>query len=89
MSCFPVTYAEGAVKERFRTWQSSMGGVLATDPQRHGATWACVLPAGTIRLGEATPSYDAETEVSERAAWEHITGEWLGPLGASMVVPSP
>lgn len=28
---------------------------------------------GTIKLGETTPSYDAETEVNERFAIEHIT----------------
>lgn len=37
--------------------------------------------SGTMRLGEATPSFDAETPVDVRAPWEHITGEtspWLG-----------
>lgn len=28
---------------------------------------------GTLRLGEVTPSYDAETDVTERHPWEHIT----------------
>ena len=28
---------------------------------------------GTLRLGEVTPSYDAETEVAERHAWQHLT----------------
>lgn len=28
---------------------------------------------GTMRLGEATPSYDAETEPCERAPWAHLT----------------
>jgi len=28
---------------------------------------------GTLRLGEITPSYDAETDVSEQRAWEHLT----------------
>lgn len=32
---------------------------------------------GTIRLGENTPSYDAETEVVERFPWEHIRREDL------------
>lgn len=31
--------------------------------------------SGTLRLGEATPSYDAESEVDERVPWEHITDE--------------
>ncbi len=28
---------------------------------------------GTLRLGETTPSYDAETDVAERRAWRHLT----------------
>jgi len=28
---------------------------------------------GTLRLGEVTPSYDAETDVTERRGWEHLT----------------
>lgn len=28
---------------------------------------------GVLRLGQHTESYDAETEVSETAAWEHLT----------------
>ncbi len=28
---------------------------------------------GTIRLGEETPSYDAETEVTERSTWQHLS----------------
>ena len=30
--------------------------------------------AGTIRLGQATPSFDAECEVSQEMPWEHVTG---------------
>lgn len=30
--------------------------------------------SGTLRLGEATPSYDADTPVEEHLPWEHITG---------------
>ena len=29
--------------------------------------------SGLMRLGEHTPSYDRETDVSERCAWQHIT----------------
>jgi tRNA U55 pseudouridine synthase TruB len=29
---------------------------------------------GTLKLGEGTPSLDAETEVEERLPWENITG---------------
>ena len=32
---------------------------------------------GVMRLGEITPSYDAETEVVERRPWEHLTDEDL------------
>jgi len=32
---------------------------------------------GTMRLGEVTPSYDAETPVIERKEWTHITSEDL------------
>ncbi|XP_024526329.1 uncharacterized protein LOC9632787 isoform X1 [Selaginella moellendorffii] len=31
--------------------------------------------SGTLRLGEATPSYDGDTLVSERMPWEHVTDE--------------
>lgn len=30
--------------------------------------------SGTLKLGEGTPSLDAELEVNERLPWEHITG---------------
>lgn len=33
--------------------------------------------SGVLRLGEATPSHDSETSVSETAAWEHITQQCL------------
>ena len=33
--------------------------------------------SGVLRLGEATPSYDAETAVSETSPWEHITDQRL------------
>ena len=31
--------------------------------------------AGTLRLGQGTPSYDAEAEVDEVLPWDHITGQ--------------
>jgi len=31
--------------------------------------------SGLLRLGEGTPSFDAETEVTEKLPWEHITGK--------------
>ncbi|PNW71835.1 hypothetical protein CHLRE_16g690250v5 [Chlamydomonas reinhardtii] len=41
--------------------------------------------SGTLRLGEFTPSYDAESEVTERSAWEHITDEELQAAAAKYV----
>ncbi|KAG2433130.1 hypothetical protein HYH02_012831 [Chlamydomonas schloesseri] len=41
--------------------------------------------SGTMRLGEFTPSYDAESEVSERSAWEHITDAELQAAAAKYV----
>ena len=32
---------------------------------------------GLLQLGEATPSYDTETEVCQRKPWEQITGAWV------------
>jgi len=32
---------------------------------------------GTIRLGEGTPSQDADTDVNEHQPWEHVTDEAL------------
>lgn len=29
--------------------------------------------SGTLKLGEGTPSLDAETEVEERLPWEHLS----------------
>lgn len=33
--------------------------------------------SGTLKLGEGTPSLDAETEVEERLPWEHLTDDDL------------
>ena len=33
--------------------------------------------SGRIRLGQTTPSYDAETDVSQERPWDHITGMHL------------
>lgn len=47
---------------------------------------------GTLRLGEATPSFDAETDVSERRPWQHLSDADLaaardGFLGDIMQLP--
>lgn len=70
-----------------RTAQVGHAGTL--DPLASGLLLVCVGKAtkfsddfmatdkrysGTVRLGQATASYDAESEVVEEAAWEHITG---------------
>lgn len=45
----------------------------------HRSLSACLPPCrrytGTLRLGEGTPSLDAETPVETSLPWEHITGE--------------
>jgi tRNA pseudouridine55 synthase len=33
--------------------------------------------SGVLKLGEATPSYDTETEVCQREPWEHLTDKML------------
>lgn len=38
---------------------------------------------GTLRLGEVTPSHDAETDVTERKPWEHIAQEDLEEAAGS------
>ncbi|CAI5509812.1 unnamed protein product [Closterium sp. Naga37s-1] len=48
--------------------------------------------SGVMKLGEATPSLDADTEVCERSEWEGVTGERLreaaeGFLGECLQVP--
>ena len=45
--------------------------------------------SGTLRLGEHTPSYDAESEVMERSAWEHITDAQLSAAAARFVGDIP
>ncbi|KAK9817470.1 hypothetical protein WJX74_008918 [Apatococcus lobatus] len=43
---------------------------------------------GTIRLGQATPSFDAECEVTQEMPWEHITDERLSEAAAEFLGPS-
>ena len=43
--------------------------------------------SGTMRLGEGTPSQDAETPVEEQAPWEHITGVCAMPCLAGLACP--
>ncbi|KAJ9517675.1 hypothetical protein QJQ45_025135 [Haematococcus lacustris] len=37
--------------------------------------------SGVMRLGEITPSYDAETPVSAQAPWQHLTGDDMHSFG--------
>ena len=34
--------------------------------------------SGTLRLGQATPSHDAASDVCEELPWEHVTGAAAG-----------
>lgn len=43
------------------------------------------MAAGTLRLGQATVTYDAEAEPCEELPWEHITGESMVSLGPCSV----
>lgn len=40
---------------------------------------------GTMKLGEGTPSYDAESEVEERMPWEHITDEQIVEAASTFI----
>ena len=42
--------------------------------------------AGTMRLGEATDSYDADGSVCETADWEHVTDERLNSTAQEQFV---
>ncbi len=42
--------------------------------------------AGTMRLGEATDSYDADGNVCETADWEHVTDEHLNSTAQEQFV---
>lgn len=42
---------------------------------------------GTLKLGENTPSYDAETEVDETLPWEHLTNEDLSQAADTFLGP--
>ncbi len=74
---------------RYHAPHVQVGHAGTLDPLASGLLLVCVGKAtkfsddfmatdkrysGTVRLGQATASYDAESEVVEEAAWEHITG---------------
>lgn len=77
-----------------------MGHCGTLDPMATGLLILCVGKAtkmvesftgmdkcytGTIKLGEGTPSQDADTEVEETAPWAHITDEALTAGARAMV----
>ncbi len=41
---------------------------------------------GTLRLGQATPSYDAMSEIEDEIPWDHITGEIDGSVACQSAV---
>ena len=43
------------------------------------------LYTGTLRLGETTPSYDADSEVETNKPWQHLTPEDLDHVRATFV----
>ncbi|CAL5223002.1 g5450 [Coccomyxa viridis] len=43
--------------------------------------------SGTLRLGQTTPSYDAETDVLESLPWDHITDEDLEVAKRGLIGP--
>ena len=47
-------------------------------------TLSVQLYTGVLRLGQATPSYDAETEPSEERPWEHLTDGDLEAAAAQL-----
>ena len=89
-----MSYASTAKHRKVRDWlQIGHAGTL--DPMATGLLVICTgkgtkaiegfvamekAYSGTLRLGQATPSYDAETDVSEEHPWEHITGASSGSL---------
>ena len=89
-----MSYASIAKHREVRNWlQIGHAGTL--DPMATGLLVICTgkgtkaiegfvamekAYSGTLRLGQATPSYDAETDVSEERPWEHITGATFGSL---------
>ena len=61
-------------------WAHQAALVLALTP---------VCCAGTMRLGQATVTYDSEAEPCEELPWEHITGDSMAlrPAPAACRVP--
>ena len=86
------------LRRALRTKKVGHAGTL--DPRATGLLIVCVGRAatkaidsfvaldkeytGTLRLGEATPSLDGETEVSERAPWHHVSDADLVAAAATL-----
>ena len=91
-SFFAVKRIRGAIRRAFNVRKIKVGHAGTLDPKATGLLIICTGKqtksihiyqgqekeyTGTIRLGEATPSSDTETEVNETASTEHITSELL------------
>lgn len=95
----------GKLRGALRIKKVGHAGTL--DPQASGLLIICIgkgckkvdcfvamekVYTGTLRLGEATPSFDAETDVSERRPWQHLSEADLAAardsfLGDTMQLP--
>jgi TruB family pseudouridylate synthase (N terminal domain) len=82
------TSSDVVCKLRWRLNVKKIGHAGTLDPQATGLLVVCIgkgtknsealtsedkVYTGVMRLGEATASYDVETEVSESGPWEHLT----------------
>ena len=62
----------------FQVPESAAKSQSESDRQSQAPTLIVLItPAGTIKLGEATTSYDADGGVSEALPWEHLTLDQL------------
>jgi tRNA pseudouridine55 synthase len=91
-SFFAVKRIRGAIRRAFNVRKIKVGHAGTLDPKATGLLIICTGKqtksihlyqgqekeyTGTIRLGEATPSSDTETEVNETAPTDHITSELM------------
>jgi len=99
-SFFAVKRIRGAIRRAYNVRKIKVGHAGTLDPKATGLLIICTGKqtksihiyqgqekeyTGTIRLGEATPSSDTETEVNETASTEHITGELLDRIRKSFI----
>lgn len=99
-SFFAVKRIRGAIRRAYNVRKIKVGHAGTLDPKATGLLIICTGKqtksihiyqgqekeyTGTIRLGEATPSSDTETEVHETASTEHITEELLDRIRKSFI----